>query len=973
MAFDDRKLPSIIVCIIAVILLALAFYNNFIPSEEIIVDEIVNDSNNDCIVGRNSNIIYDDVDIVGLQNKYRPYLDGIETKNYNNKEFKSGTPIKIRKDSLIGTIVEESTESSEDLEELEVTEITKQDSPGTLIVISRVELSNNLNNEILIQMINDTIYTVTLPSVERKGFILNLWNNSNFAKNIKTSASFVLGGMEKGKFITMKPQKVLILQSTGKSWLIINDSDITDNRDLIEKYILGQVENLFQSNKKAIDSILVEMEKKFIGDFLEDKNTYNLLIANKFREIEHSINLKISTIDLVSLEKRIYDKLQNGPKIKIENGINPHEDSHMIDIIHDELKLIKEEIENLGSSLKKQILESMYTENSEFRSKILFLVDDNKKIILEEIKSKIGSSIESQIANILSKLDGKINIVFDERIRDYIVEIKEYFNSAIQIKLEEYSTIISDKLDIFKYRMTQIETTLKATIETEVLSLQEKFQSQIVSMKENLILTIENRIDILQKRFNTIRNDLSNKIDSFKCQIDCDISSYKQTLKKDLSTQISTIRNELVAQLTNISNEITDNIETQQEYIDSEIELQKAYIEKQLEAVWGQLQSQKTYIQSQLQVVKSTASSDSVAIQNQLTILQSNIETISAEINQLLINIQSGTVDFSTIDATTIVLTGLLNNLNIQIASNSGVMLYGDSSSNTFLGVNYGMNTSTDYTGNVGIGANTFSFGNMSYGYNTFIGCNGFRNSSGDYNTGMGFSVSQFEGSNNSFYGYQAGFATSGNNNVVMGFLSGQYMTGNYNTLLGSNILFGNNDSNNSNSYSYSTGIGASAIISQNNQMVLGGNNNGIFPNVFIPGTLSIGVENPSSDIQLEVNGNVQFDSNTICKGPLYATGGFQIPIIGGYIVSINASGQYFYNPIVFSTSSIEPNDSYIILNPGYKIEAYIGVNYSNIFYTVDNTNGTSVISVSSNTLYGGNNSIMSYSLYFNGNLVVSV
>lgn len=895
MPFDDRKIPAIIICMVAIILLAIAFYYNFIPSEEINIDDSDLKSQ---ILRRDSNILF----------------DNIEIKSYGNKI----------------------------------------DSPGTLIVIGQTELDNDLNNDVLIQLINDTIYTVTMPCVERKGLILNFWNNSNFVKNIKTTSSFIsnpdLTNPEKGKFITIKQQKVITLQSTGKSWLIINNNDIIENRELILKYIIEQTENLIGLNKLSVDSFLQNMEKKFISQFNDDKNNYNNIIADKFKELQDCVNNKISNIDLTSIEKRLYD----GIKCKMSGSIQ-------------ELNCLKEEIKFLGIGLKKQILESMYTENSEFRSKILLLINNNKSEILQEIKFKIESSMDSQVSSILSKLDSKINSVFDGKIREYILQIKEYFNAAIHSKIEEYISSIVKRIDNTNERINKIKESLESTIENEILLLQEKFQSQITAMKENIMTTIDNKLDNIQKRFNTIKNEINDKIDLFKSTISTDIVSYKQSLKNEISTYISTIRNELTLQISTISEEIKEQIEKQQSYIDSQIQDQKLYVENQLEEIQTKFETQKKFIQGQIQNVKLTIETDKSDIYNNLILLESQISTLSAELTQLQNNIKTGTVNFNDINASEIILASTLN--NVLITCEEGTLLYTDTSQNTFLGNDYAMNNSSTYKSNVGIGANTFSYATMNFGCNTFVGCNGFRNSSGDYNTGVGYNNASIFGDYNSVFGYKSGIYLYGNYNLAFGYSSGQYLNGNYNTLLGTNTTAGNS-SDNTVQYSYSTALGATAAITQSNQIVIGGSNNGIFPNVYIPGTVSIGVVNPSSNVDFEVQGNSQFNSNISVGGSLYATNGFQIPIFGGYIVSINSSGQYSYIPLVFSTSSIQPLDSYFIINPGYKILLYNSVNFSGDSYTIDNTTGVTSISSSSVSLCGTNNSITSYSLYFNGNII---
>ena len=80
---------------------------------------------------------------------------------------------------------------------------------------------------------------------------------------------------------------------------------------------------------------------------------------------------------------------------------------------------------------------------------------------------------------------------------------------------------------------------------------------------------------------------------------------------------------------------------------------------------------------------------------------------------------------------------------------------------------------------------------------------------------------------------------TSGNFNSVFGDNAGiNQGTGSYNTFLGSSTGQAVGDGN---SYTYSTAIGANAIITASNQMVLGGSNSGTYPQVIAQGGAAIG------------------------------------------------------------------------------------------------------------------------------------
>jgi hypothetical protein len=177
--------------------------------------------------------------------------------------------------------------------------------------------------------------------------------------------------------------------------------------------------------------------------------------------------------------------------------------------------------------------------------------------------------------------------------------------------------------------------------------------------------------------------------------------------------------------------------------------------------------------------------------------------------------------------------------------------------------------------------------GNMSS--NTAIGNQSlFTNNTGANNTAVGYqSLFTNTGANNTAVGYQSLFTNTGANNTAVGYQSLLYNNiGNSNTALGFNALITNKGSNGNtalgytalyntdtngdyntsightagytnksgakntyigyaadcsgNSFSFSTAIGATAKITASNQVVLGGLNSSVYPDVIVPGTLSV-------------------------------------------------------------------------------------------------------------------------------------
>jgi hypothetical protein len=214
--------------------------------------------------------------------------------------------------------------------------------------------------------------------------------------------------------------------------------------------------------------------------------------------------------------------------------------------------------------------------------------------------------------------------------------------------------------------------------------------------------------------------------------------------------------------------------------------------------------------------------------------------------------------------------TGTANIFNAttqyNIGGNRVFTVNGTINGNTFAGVSAGLNN----TGN----ANTFvgrSSGraNPSGNSNSFFGwSSGFDNQNGFQNSFFGARAGEFNinTGNNSFFGYTAGgqslgaqnsffgaFAgqinSSGDNNAFYGFVAGgANKTGSNNTALGTNTNFGADNLANA------TAIGANALVSQNNSLVLGSINgtNGATAST----NVGIGTTAPKSKLQV-TGGNI--------------------------------------------------------------------------------------------------------------------
>ncbi len=224
-------------------------------------------------------------------------------------------------------------------------------------------------------------------------------------------------------------------------------------------------------------------------------------------------------------------------------------------------------------------------------------------------------------------------------------------------------------------------------------------------------------------------------------------------------------------------------------------------------------------------------------------------------------------------------------NVFIGLGAGRGNMAQGDDSSyNVYIGLNAGRYNRNAYK-NVSIGSEA-GFYNLDGGNNVYVG------------NGAGFGYSGSSSSSNTFVGANSGYNNdTGQSNAFFGYRSGySNVTGSSNTFVGANTNTGSN-------YSNSIALGAGAVITGNNQLVIGSSQTSSWVNDIYIGE---GVTSPSPS------------STTI-----NATGGQGAGVAGGHLILAGGkagSGSAIGGSLIFKTA---PNysagllDRMVILSSG--------------------------------------------------------
>jgi hypothetical protein len=257
----------------------------------------------------------------------------------------------------------------------------------------------------------------------------------------------------------------------------------------------------------------------------------------------------------------------------------------------------------------------------------------------------------------------------------------------------------------------------------------------------------------------------------------------------------------------------------------------------------------------------------------------------------------------------------------------------------------------TTSNNNTSVGSNS-SFFNTTGSNNTSIGAGSLcNNTTGSLNTAIGSSalegiVGQSTGDANTAIGVQCLYNNEGSQNTAIGAYAALAVTGgNYNTFLGSNTTFDDV----SQAYQYSTAIGYGAQITSNNQIVMGGNSSGQYPNVIIPGgitgaTGSFSYLNTSQDAL--INNNI-----TLGSGGGNINGNIAL---GVNVLQANSSG---YNNVGIGNSALKTNttatDNVAVGYNALKLTTSGGQNVAIGSGTLNNmTTGIGNVAIGYNTLY---------------------
>jgi hypothetical protein len=263
--YDVKKQPAILFSLIIVIILLFSLYYNFIIKEYVHYDVILEERRTENH-GRLSNIKKKNIDNNGL----------IKILDHNISGCKGND------DNVVHT------------------------NHDIYYIIGKSTIPDYIDNNIIVKLDSDEIYTVSLDPKRLAGITLNLWNDSNESKNLKTigESSFIPNRVFGSKFITLKPRNIITITSDGKDWIHNYQSLFILNEDLVKRYLSSQVDLIINSNMIYINNNITNIDnntKKLI-DIFNERITHKILNNDL-----HSINTTIDNYILSVIEEESYN------------------------------------------------------------------------------------------------------------------------------------------------------------------------------------------------------------------------------------------------------------------------------------------------------------------------------------------------------------------------------------------------------------------------------------------------------------------------------------------------------------------------------------------------------------------------------------------------------------------------------------------------------------------------------------------
>lgn len=694
---DNKLIPFIFVIVVTICFLILAFYFNFASVETIFFKA------DDC---KGETLLYEDNELTitpeirraNRSSKFRkslktlspliksPVIPG-QTKTFNNLHIDNLLSVDggfVGNDAVLNNL-------SVDNQLIVNGKSLNPDNyaPGNFIVTETSFIEDIIPNGSLLQLETDTVFTINLPICDRKGLTINIWNNTRTAKNIKCIKNIV-SGSKKSKFVTLHPNRVLILQYTGDCWVQLQNINMSEETEYLSDEILSKIESIIDEKSRSIDKEIELLKHSLEVKFEETKENFMRDFEKKFLQLKEVCdhNDVNDHEDISKLEKliksecdlrsnivnvsEIVDKLQKEKrrlKLLLDTSVSIFDFIKELEVVFANI-IMKIEGTSIGDDfvIFIQKLRVLLDNHSDKENEIMLLFDH----LIETIRDK-NITIIDKFSYILKKLNNQNTLI------DKIVEKKKQeIISELFIFIKQHQAGIKENIESkIKDLYTRISTDIHQEIVTVVHNLEEKItngnaanietlikqiKTNIENVKNGVKVQIQDKINDLNDKVNTQIQDLKGKFSelqsNFKTQISIAVADIQQQVFSNLEQYMNNIKTNLNVQLESVKTKMSSDIDTAKQELktyasqmdgqlknelknelETQVDSTRNEFNSQIDELEGKLQTQLISIQTKITQMKTELPSQiESTINAQIKALQAQL---SAELKQDLENIQT--------------------------------------------------------------------------------------------------------------------------------------------------------------------------------------------------------------------------------------------------------------------------------------------------------------------------------------------
>lgn len=418
--------------------------------------------------------------------------------------------------------------------------------------VSFIELLNN-TNEYQALKVTDNDNEISLDG----RFFLNKWNGEEWEKLLLDDNTLLI--------LNEGPDK-----SVDEEWRI-NKGEIrkriTEITNKVTKEMSEVIDGVSENHIKDIEKLNENVSS------LKDKLDTNITI---FTDSDNTLTDKINEVER-KVDEEVLGRTNAYTELRESlEGIKNDFDSSLNGNV-DELNTKLDKLEKTLISKIENEAETRISKDEELQK----LIDTNRANVADEISNinKDIESVETSVLTSLDTLDAKIDNV-DKKFVDEFVTLSskidenaskfndDIFEINIQIKKESSDRIAAD---------TAIEGKLNTTIENVRSTLSEKIgenTTEIDSVKDLLSNETTNRQvedEEIRETIATLDNNLNNKIESTKCDVESYVDNKVSESYADLDEKIKNEENERKEEDSSIINLVNDKFNEVKTSIEDEV------------------------------------------------------------------------------------------------------------------------------------------------------------------------------------------------------------------------------------------------------------------------------------------------------------------------------------------------------------------------------------------------------------------